>query len=160
MFFSSCTGEQMDQTLWNWYSLCCRRAPENPHEPTETATSVHSHTWAQTRGARQGPQRRQDPETEAERAETEWKELGRRAITSGAQGSAGQAVCGFSSILGHQRELWDQESEDHRVAASGARVCWGSVLHPDWCGVAAMHLSVPGKSPFHPAPNSWPDTDE
>lgn len=157
MFFPpSCTGEQMDQTLWNWYSLCCWSAPENPHKSTEAASPVHPHPGAQARRARQGPQWRQDPETEAQRAETKWKEPGLWTISSGAQGSFVQAFGGFSSLRGHQGELWDQESEDHRVAASGARVCWGSVLHADWRGAAALHLSVPGKSPSHPAPIKWP----
>ena len=162
-FHSSPSGEQVDQTVWNWHSLCCRRTPQKSHKSISAAASLHPHPGAKASRACQSSQWWQDTETEAPRAETEWKErVPRRPREprlcvqprtgasgqwrAGAQGGSGQTVCGFSSAFDHQRELWDQESENHRPASAGACVCRRAVLHSDWCGAAAVHLSVLGKS--------------
>lgn len=159
---SSLSGEQMDKALWNWHPFRCWGAPPKPYKPTAAAAPLHSRPRAQASGARQSPQWWQNTEAEAQRAEAEWKEWARwrprepglwawtGTVTSGlrwtwAPGSSGQAVSGFSSNFDQQRELWDKESEDHRLASARACVCWGTVLHSDGCGAAAMHLSVPGK---------------
>lgn len=155
-------GEPMDQTVWNWHPLCCWRTPQESCTSISAATSTRPHPGAETIGACQSPQWWQNTATETQRAEAEWKYwvcwrpskpslwVGTGTITSGlwwtrAEDSSDQAVCGVSSNFHHQSELWDKKSEDLRLASAGAHFCWGAVFHPDWCGAAAVHLSVPGK---------------
>lgn len=151
------SGEQMDQTLWSWHPLCCWGTPQKSHTAVRPAASGHPHPWAAAGGACQSPQWRQNTEAETTRAETErkWDPLRRPVpswtVSTGfwrtwAESCPGPAVCGFSSSCNHQREPWDQKSEDEGFASIGACVCWRTVLHSDWCGATAMHSSVPGKS--------------